>query len=56
MKKDISASWALLTFAIMITTMLVTVVMLEQSPHVPLIVGTIVAAIVAKKHGFSGWK
>lgn len=52
MKKDISASWALLTFAIMITTMLVTVVILEQSPHVPLIVGTIVAAIVAKKHGF----
>lgn len=52
MKKEISASWALLTFAIMITTMLVTVVMLEQSPHVPLIVGTIVAAIVAKMHGF----
>ncbi|MGN4125120.1 Na+/H+ antiporter NhaC [Lysinibacillus sphaericus] len=52
MKKDISAGWALLTFAIMIFTMLLTVVVLEQSPHVPLIVGTTVAAIVAKKHGF----
>lgn len=52
MKKDISASWALLTFLIMILTMLLTVIVLEQSPHVPLLVGTIIASIVAKKHGF----
>ncbi|KYG89253.1 Na+/H+ antiporter NhaC [[Bacillus] sp. KCTC 13219] len=52
MKKEISAKWALLTFAIMITAMIITVVKLEQSPHVPLIIGTAVAAIVAKLHGF----
>jgi len=52
MKKEISAGWAGLTFLIMIITMLVTVVVLDQSPHVPLIVGTIVAAIVAWKHGY----
>lgn len=52
MKKEINALWALLTFAIMIITMLITVVVLEQSPHVPLLVGTTVAAIVAKLHGF----
>lgn len=52
MKKEISAFWALLTFAIMIITMLITVVVLEQSPHVPLIVGTTVAAIIAKLHGY----
>jgi len=52
MKKEINAGWALLTFAIMIIAMLVTVVVLKQSPHVPLIIGTTVAAIVAKLHGF----
>lgn len=52
MKKDINAGWALLTFAIMIITMLITVVVLEQSPHVPLLVGTTVAAIVVKMHGY----
>lgn len=52
MKKDIHAGWAFFTFVIMILTMLITVVVLEQSPHVPLIVGTIVASIVAKMHGF----
>jgi len=52
MKKDINAGWALLTFAVMIITMLITVVVLEQSPHVPLLVGTTVAAIVAKMHGY----
>ncbi|KOP71415.1 hypothetical protein AMS59_18510 [Lysinibacillus sp. FJAT-14745] len=51
-KKEISASWVLLTFVIMIITMLMTVVVLEQSPHTSLIVGTTVAAIVAKMHGF----
>ncbi|GLC88090.1 Na+/H+ antiporter NhaC [Lysinibacillus piscis] len=52
MKKEISAKWAFLTFLIMIVTMIITVVQLKQSPHVPLIVGTTVAAIVAKMHGF----
>ncbi|WP_042470203.1 Na+/H+ antiporter NhaC [Bacillus ndiopicus] len=52
MKKEITAKWALLTFVIMITAMIITVVKLEQGPHVPLIIGTAVAAIVAKIHGF----
>ncbi|MEC1180781.1 Na+/H+ antiporter NhaC [Metasolibacillus meyeri] len=52
MKKEIGAWWALLTFVIMITAMFIAIVALEQGPHVPLIIGTITAAIVAKMHGF----
>ena len=56
MKKDINAGWALLTFAIMIITMLITVVVLEQSPHVPLLVGTTVAQLLPKCMDINGQK
>ena len=52
MKREINAGWVLLTFGIMITAMFITVVNLEQGPHVPLIIGTTIAAVVAKIHGF----
>lgn len=52
MKREINAGWVLLTFGIMITAMFITVVKLGQGPHVPLIIGTTIAAVVAKIHGF----
>ena len=37
----------------MIISMLFTVVVLEQAPHIPLMIGTAIAAIVAYYHGYS---
>lgn len=55
MKNKINIWWALLPLVVMIITMILTVVVFEQEPHIPLIVGTTVAALVAWKHGFK-WK
>lgn len=52
MEKVIKARWTVLTFAIMIASMVVAVAVLETSPHIPLAIGTAVAAIVALYHGF----
>lgn len=54
-KKKIGFWMALLPLAIMIAVMIVTVVVLEQGPHMPLILGTITAALVAWRAGFT-WK
>ncbi|AXI00582.1 Na+/H+ antiporter NhaC [Sporosarcina sp. PTS2304] len=54
-RKEIGIWWAILPLTIMILVMVVTVVKLEQGPHMPLIVGTSIAALVAWRHGFS-WK
>ncbi|HAL10077.1 MAG TPA: Na+/H+ antiporter NhaC [Staphylococcus sp.] len=54
-KKSISFIWAVVPFAFMIMSMLFTVVVLEQAPHIPLMIGTAIAAIVAYYHGYS-WK
>ncbi|MDV6379161.1 Na+/H+ antiporter NhaC [Sporosarcina sp. GW1-11] len=54
-KRNISIWWAILPLVLMILVMIITVVKLEQGPHMPLIVGTSLAAIVAWRHGFS-WK
>ncbi len=54
-KRDIGIWWAILPLVVMILVMVVTVVKLEQGPHMPLIVGTSIAALVAWRHGFS-WK
>ncbi|MCP1143307.1 Na+/H+ antiporter NhaC [Lysinibacillus endophyticus] len=51
-KKEIPLFWALLPLIIMIATMIITIIFLEQGPHIPLIVGTTVAALVAWKQGF----
>ncbi|MCG3089525.1 Na+/H+ antiporter NhaC [Sporosarcina sp. MB25] len=53
--KKIGFFMAILPLIIMIAVMLVTVVKLEQGPHMPLIVGTTVAALVAWRAGYS-WK
>src|SRR5690625_308054 len=50
--KYMSVWWALLPLVIMITVMIITIIVLEQEPHIPLIVVTLVAALVAFKHGF----
>ncbi|MGE7976905.1 Na+/H+ antiporter NhaC [Psychrobacillus sp. NPDC093200] len=47
-----SLIWAITPLLVMILTMIITVVKLEQGPHIPLIVGTSVAAFVAWRHGF----
>ncbi|MGG0670254.1 Na+/H+ antiporter NhaC [Sporosarcina koreensis] len=53
--KKMNIWMAMLPLAVMIVVMIFTVVKLEQSPHMPLIIGTSVAALVAWKAGFS-WK
>ncbi|WP_438311848.1 Na+/H+ antiporter NhaC [Sporosarcina sp. FA9] len=54
-EKDIKFWMVLVPLFVMIFVMIVTVVKLEQGPHMPLIVGTITAAIIAWKAGFT-WK
>ncbi|WP_425467622.1 Na+/H+ antiporter NhaC [Psychrobacillus soli] len=51
-KKEMSLLWAMIPLLVMILCMIVAVVVLEQGPHIPLIIGTSVAALVAWKHGF----
>lgn len=51
-KKEMSLLWAMIPLLVMILCMVVAVVVLEQGPHIPLIIGTSVAALVAWKHGF----
>ncbi|GIN14596.1 Na+/H+ antiporter NhaC [Shouchella clausii] len=55
MKKEISFWLALLPLILMITAMAVTIVGLEGDPHVPLMIGTAAAALMAIKAGFK-WK
>lgn len=54
-KKEMNIWLALLPLVIMIVVMIFTVVKLEQGPHIPLIVGTSIVALVAWKVGFN-WK
>ncbi|MBE1555591.1 Na+/H+ antiporter NhaC [Sporosarcina limicola] len=54
-EKKIKFWMALLPLFVMIIVMIITVVELKQGPHMPLIVGTTTAALVAWKAGFN-WK
>lgn len=54
-KKEMALGWAVLPLFLMILVMFYTIVVLEQGPHIPLIIGTSIAALVAWKHGFK-WK
>ncbi|QUE85499.1 Na+/H+ antiporter NhaC [Exiguobacterium alkaliphilum] len=54
-KQEMKLGWALLPLLVMIGVMLVAIVLLEQGPHIPLIIGTAVASMVAYMHGFK-WK
>lgn len=54
-EKKIGFMMALLPLAVMIIVMIFTVVKLEQGPHIPLIIGTSTAALVAWRAGYT-WK
>ncbi len=54
-KREMNIWWALLPIVVMIVTMTITIVVLKQEPHIPLIIGTAVAALVAWKFGYQ-WK
>jgi len=54
-KVDMKLRWAILPLLVMIGVMLVAIVQLKQGPHIPLIIGTAVAALVAWRHGYK-WK
>ncbi|USK34943.1 Na+/H+ antiporter NhaC [Bacillus sp. F19] len=55
MKKEMSFRVAIIPLVVMIAVMSITIIFLEQGPHIPLIVGTTVAAIVAWRSGYK-WK
>lgn len=55
MKKEMSFWVAIIPLVVMIIVMAITVIKLEQGPHIPLIVGTSVAALVAWRSGYK-WK
>ncbi|OXS58143.1 transporter (NhaC family) [Bacillus sp. V-88] len=55
MKKEMSFWLAIIPLLVMITVMAITIVVLEQGPHIPLIIGTVTAALVAWVTGFK-WK
>ncbi|WP_260287295.1 Na+/H+ antiporter NhaC [Peribacillus aracenensis] len=52
MKKEMSFGVAIIPLIVMIVMMAITVVWLEQGPHIPLILGTSAAAIVAWSSGY----
>lgn len=52
MKKEITFTMAMIPILVTVFTMTITVVALEQSPHVPLIIGTTVASLVAWRAGY----
>lgn len=54
-EKKINFFLALIPLIVMILVMIFTVVKLKQGPHIPLIVGTTVAALIAWKSGYT-WK
>lgn len=54
-EKGIPFYLAILPMIIMISVMAVTIIKFEGSPHVPLIVGTIVCCVIAWKQGYK-WK
>lgn len=53
--KNIPFFWALTPILMMVFAMLITIVVFEGAPHIPLAFGTIIASLVAWKHVFS-WK
>lgn len=54
-KRNIPFSMAILPLVAMIAVMAITIIKFEGSPHVPLIVGTIVSSFIAWRYGFK-WK
>ncbi|API91199.1 Na+/H+ antiporter NhaC [Virgibacillus pantothenticus] len=54
-KREINIWWALIPLVVMIVAMVLTIVVFQGEPHVPLIIGTGTAALVAWKQGYT-WK
>lgn len=54
-KKEIPLIYALIPLIVMIIVMILTIIKFEGSPHIPLVFGTIVAAIIALSFGLP-WK
>lgn len=52
-RREIGIGWALLLLVFMIVSMFGAVYFLELAPHIPLMIGTAIAALVAYYHGFS---
>ncbi|UTH13593.1 Na+/H+ antiporter NhaC [Macrococcus equipercicus] len=52
-KRQINVWFALVPLVFMIVSMIITVVFLQQAPHIPLMIGTALAAIVAYFHGYT---
>jgi NhaC family Na+:H+ antiporter len=52
-KKEVSFGLALIPLAAMMIGMAVTIIVFEGSPHVPLILGTLIAAFIAWRIGYS---
>jgi Na+:H+ antiporter, NhaC family len=52
MKKEIPFKMAIIPLLVMIVVMGITIIVLEQGPHIPLIFGTSIAAIVAWRFGY----
>ena len=50
--KKIPFGIAIIPIIITVAVMMVTIVVLKQTPHVPLIIGTTVASIVAWRYGY----
>ncbi|PSL41469.1 transporter (NhaC family) [Planomicrobium soli] len=55
MEKRMTFGRAILPLIVMISVMLATIVVLKQGPHIPLIAGAVVAALVAWRSGYK-WK
>lgn len=54
-QKQINFWWSLIPLTVMVVAMILSVVIFEQDPHIPLAIGTAVAALVAWKFGYK-WK
>jgi NhaC family Na+:H+ antiporter len=52
MKKEMKFSLAIIPLIVMIIVMGITIIVLEQGPHIPLIIGTAVAALLAWRCGY----
>ncbi|MDO4682637.1 MAG: Na+/H+ antiporter NhaC [Lautropia sp.] len=53
--RTIPFGYAIIPMVVMITIMAIGVIVLEASPHVPLIIGTVTASIIASRFGYP-WK
>ncbi|SMO59343.1 Na+/H+ antiporter NhaC [Melghirimyces algeriensis] len=51
-KQQISFGWAMVPLIIMILSMAFTIIVFKGSPHIPLVVGTIIASLIAWKNGY----